>query len=110
MLVGKAVYGRGRAGRGIDGRGNDDREKDVVPDAKTIRPRRSPSLRKKFVLWSNYYKNPFVFVGSTNKILSNISKILHPQVVIAQWLAQWLATGEVRGSNSGEGDNLFISD
>ena len=31
VLVGEAVYGRGRGGRGIDGRGNDDREKDVVP-------------------------------------------------------------------------------
>ena len=31
-------------------------------------------------------------------------------VVIAQWLAWRLATGEVSGSNSGKGDNLLISD
>ena len=29
VVVGEAVYGRGRAGRGINGRGNDDLEKDV---------------------------------------------------------------------------------
>ena len=29
------------------------------------------------------------------------------QVVLAQWLARWLATG---GSNLGKGDNLLISD
>ena len=32
------------------------------------------------------------------------------QVVIAQWLAQRLATGEVPGSNPGKRDNLLISD
>ena len=29
------------------------------------------------------------------------------QVVIAQWLTPWLATGEVPGSNHGKGDNLI---
>ena len=29
------------------------------------------------------------------------------QVVIAQWLARRLATGEVPGSNPGKGDNLI---
>ena len=32
------------------------------------------------------------------------------QVVIAQWLARRLATGEVPGSNPGKGENLLISD
>ena len=32
------------------------------------------------------------------------------QVVIAQWLALWLATGEVLGSNPGKGENLLLSD
>ena len=32
------------------------------------------------------------------------------QVVIAQWLAQRHATGEVPGSNPGKGENLLISD
>ena len=32
------------------------------------------------------------------------------QVVIAQWLARQLATGEVLGSNPGKGDNLLISE
>ena len=32
------------------------------------------------------------------------------QVVIAQWLAWRLATGEVPGSNPGKGENLLISD
>ena len=31
VLVGEAVYGRGRAGWGIDSRGNDHQEKNVVP-------------------------------------------------------------------------------
>ena len=30
--------------------------------------------------------------------------------VIAQWLAWWLATKEVPGSNPGKGENLLISD
>ena len=32
------------------------------------------------------------------------------QVVIAQWLARRLATGEVLGSNPGKSENLLISD
>ena len=32
------------------------------------------------------------------------------QVVIAHWLAWWLATGEVSGSNPDKGENLLISD
>ena len=32
------------------------------------------------------------------------------QVIIAQWLARRLATGEVPGSNPSKGDNLLISD
>ena len=32
------------------------------------------------------------------------------QVVIAQWLARWLATREVPGSNPSKRDNLLISD
>ena len=32
------------------------------------------------------------------------------QVVVAQWLARRLATGEVPGSNPGKGKNLLISD
>ena len=32
------------------------------------------------------------------------------QVIIAQWLALGLATGEVPGSNLGKGENLLISD
>ena len=32
------------------------------------------------------------------------------QVVIAQWLARRLATGEVPGSNPGKGENLLISE
>ena len=35
---------------------------------------------------------------------------LNDQVVIAQRLAPWLATGEVPGSNPGKGENLLISD
>ena len=31
------------------------------------------------------------------------------QVVIAQWLARRVATGEVPGSNPGKGENLLIS-
>ena len=31
------------------------------------------------------------------------------QVVIAQWLARCLATGEVQGSNPGKGVNLLVS-
>ena len=43
----------------------------------------------------------------------NIDKhyiIIQDQVVIAQWLAQRLATGVVQGSNPVKGDNLLISD
>ena len=29
------------------------------------------------------------------------------QVVIAKWLARWLATGEVLGSNPGMGENVI---
>ena len=32
------------------------------------------------------------------------------QVIIAPWLAWWLATGEVLCSNPGKGVNLLISD
>ena len=32
------------------------------------------------------------------------------QVVIAQWLARRLPTGEVPGSNPGKGEDLLISD
>ena len=32
------------------------------------------------------------------------------EVVIAQWLARWLAIGEVVGSNPYKGENLLISD
>ena len=32
------------------------------------------------------------------------------QVIIAQWLAWQIATGEVPGSNPGKGENLLISD
>ena len=33
------------------------------------------------------------------------SFLCHDQVVMAQWLARWLATSEVPGSNPSEGDN-----
>ena len=37
------------------------------------------------------------------------ANFLLSQVVIAQWLARWLATEEVPGSNPGKGDNLLLS-
>ena len=36
--------------------------------------------------------------------------VMEYQVIIAQWLARRLATGEFRGSNPGKGENLLISD
>ena len=47
------------------------------------------------------------------KVLPNIAgtllSIKDNQVVIAQWLARCLATGEVQGSNPGKRDNLLVS-
>ena len=48
----------------------------------------------------------------------NVVKLVKPKVqakqankvIIAQWLARRLATGEVPGSNPYKGDNLLISD
>ena len=34
----------------------------------------------------------------------------HSIYLSSQWLARWLATGEVPGSNPGNGENLLISD
>ena len=50
----------------------------------------------------------YVLKKSCNKkcIVSSI----HNQVIIAQWLARRLATGEVLGSNSDKGENLLISE
>ena len=52
--------------------------------------------------------------------MSPVSPILHTEVtvsnglnykvIIAQWIAQRLATGEVPGSNPSKGENLLIDD
>ena len=39
-----------------------------------------------------------------------LAPLVLEQVVIAQWLARQLATGEVPGSNPSKGENLLISD
>ena len=38
---------------------------------------------------------------------NSIKSFQNYQVIIAQWLAWWLATGEVPGSNRDKGDNLI---
>ena len=40
----------------------------------------------------------------------NFKLVLFNQVVIAQWLAWRLATGDVLGLSPGKGENLLISD
>ena len=62
-------------------------------------------------------KKLFPLVADTSKLpLSNVYFVLNKtglllhQVIIAQWLVQRLATGEVPGSNPTKGDNLLISD
>ena len=43
-------------------------------------------------------------------VIPQKSNVQWDQVVIAQWLAWRLATGEVPGSNPGKGEDLLISD
>ena len=45
--------------------------------------------------------------GSTNYLAPNLAEV--DQDGIAPWLALWLATEEVLGSNPSKGDNLSIS-
>ena len=40
-------------------------------------------------------------------VLKTLQVLSLNQVIIAEWLAQGLATGEVPGSNPGKGDNLI---
>ena len=44
------------------------------------------------------------------QMFSFLYPLLFYQVVIAQWLARWLANGEVPGSNPSKGKHLLISD
>ena len=56
----------------------------------------------------------FLLKTSSIVVFSNLFRtkifFLRYQVVIAQWLARRLATGEVLGSNPGKSVNLLISD
>ena len=51
------------------------------------------------------FLTPFQKIDNFNFLISMLD-----QVVIAQWLAQRRATGEVPGSDPGKGKNLLISD
>ena len=59
-------------------------------------------------------ESPYLDVALRKKHVENetiISQFVGTnQVVIAQWLAQRLATREVPGSNPGKGENLLISE
>ena len=57
-----------------------------------------------------FYQNVVLLEGVFLAKKSIKSTKLNDQVVIAQRLAPWLATGEVPGSNPGKGENLLISD
>ena len=56
-------------------------------------------------MFGDFNKEPPIIFSFKNRI--NKEK---DQFIIAQWLAQRFAPGEVPGSNSGKGENLIISD
>ena len=55
-----------------------------------------------------YYRKNNLF-STLDRFTSNFF-VEKYQVVIAQWLSQWLAAGDVPGSNPSKGNNLIISD
>ena len=61
------------------------------------------------------YKTPIKTTQIRHKpyqlVHKNINQLIYNnQVIIAQWLAWWLATGKVQDSNPGQGENFLISD
>ena len=53
------------------------------------------------------YNIYWFFLSHMHWSLNKNKKVYLHQVVKAQWLAWWLATGEVPGSNPDKGDNLY---
>ena len=67
----------------------------------------SPTINKTLVIIYNLSSFLLSYLPQ-NRATPN--QLMGNQVIIAQWLARWLATGEVLGSNPGKGKNLLISE
>ena len=72
---------------------------------KTLFLQKRFSLEKVFLLFGE--ADPLQIAVNVQTILPlDVKTFVSNQAIIAQWLAWWLATGVVLGSNSGKGDNL----
>ena len=61
-------------------------------------------------LFHDVERSESTFLRWRMTMMMTIKRLGKNQVIIAQWLAQRLATVEVLGSNPEKGENLLISD